>query len=361
MRYFNYMFITIIISYLNCKTENNTQNLIVNHSGTALLAVAADPGSRLRSLEKGDKLVELGGVSPFVTPVQFGDTIIEAPWIRVKDDQGTQGWVFAGYLRPSDQPNQLWHLKQKATAFFGPRYGGEILSWKNHFSEQLDQHTLAQIYRKGVGMRDTLTQNLHSRAEPNEAGFSPDFFWLNNLLPGFLVQYVPIQNPPNESLSSALPYWFVDYRFWTEWAKKTNGSADDLFFSACALAYGPDLIESFFPYWSIQTSTTSGSSQLGLGRHLAVLRALEKAYQNSTLFHPEIENLKDTIIQDIVNALGGYWQTDEKILTELNEIISESFEILDETDQIAIKARILQFQDPLANNIPVNLRAGKSD
>jgi hypothetical protein len=142
-------------------------------------------------------------------------------------------------------------------------------------------------------------------------------------------------------------------------ASTTLSTSDDVFFQTMVAFYPTDSIESFYPVWTIQTDENDGCSQLGLGNHHAMLKHIDDALNNCPEFEPELIKAKNLLLEDILGKDVCYWQIEKKILTELNLILENNYKCLMPRDVMALKARKQMFENPQANGIRVNLRAGE--
>jgi hypothetical protein len=345
--------VPLVLSAMGCRNEGfpPERTLIVRTEQTPLLDAPGVHGRELHLLPRSTPLLDLGEVSRFATRLHFGDTLIESPWLRVQTPAGDTGWVFAAAAPPpAPEAFAEWFLQKRLLCFFGPALTTRRNEWAGELTQAGSDAALAPAYRHGLSLRDTLALFLNRRAEPNEPALQPDFFWLNQALPGFIVQQVG---------PAAQPYPFVDFRVWLEKAASTPGGQDDAFLQVCLQAFPADSIESPYPIWTIQTGESSGSSQLGLGRHLAMLQNLDEAMATGPLFQPELVKIKDALVEDMVGKNTTYWQPVEKILTELNKILESNFSSLDERDRLALQERLLMLENAEANGITVNLRSGE--
>ncbi len=68
---------------------------------------------------------------------------------------------------------------------------------------------------------------------------------------------------------------------------------------------------------------------------------------------------KDLILNDILDYHATYWQPAEKIRLELDQVLEVRFSCLTDRDRLALSERRKAFDNPAANGIRVNLRAGE--
>ena len=320
--------------------------------GTALRKAPGEKSQAFIQLEPGDQVSDLMEVSPFVSAISFNDTLRQEPWLRVQTQDGREGWLFAGALRPTGQNTQgvrQWVLQKRFAAYFGPLPAQRWKNWIDSPKPGSDTST-AMYYRQGLALRDTLNL-LISRMVTREAGTPlPDLFWLNEMTPLFLLQQMN---------AGANAYMFTDFRILVKIASNTPGKQDDAFVKVCLEAYPSDSIESALPVWIFPLSAESGYSNLGQGNHLKTLRSIDRALLAGDLFRPELLDLKSRVLEDITNKDCSYWQPEEKILAELSKILESNLHCLSDRDRIALEARYKMFKAPSANGIVVDVRSGR--
>ncbi|MEI6409288.1 MAG: SH3 domain-containing protein [Bacteroidota bacterium] len=352
MRYLIFCLIFVTIGCSNSKDSKNGSDFLVVIDQPASLRAGPGVKSReIKALTPGEGLRDLGEISRFLTALQFGDSLYQAPWIKVENADHQSGWVFARAVRPVRGNPAEWYLQKNMLCYWGK----SLTDRRNRLIEtgtQLkDAEGFIRYYRESATLRDTMMQLLAQRAEPNEADFKPDFAWLPQVLPGFVFQWI---------VEGTQPFLFTDYRYWNRLAASTaNDPRDDQFMQLCLRAFPVDSIESFFPGWTIQTEDYSGSSQLGLGIHLKMLQYIGQcAQQPGKIFEPELERFKEAVLNDILDKNTTYWQPKEKIIQEIRQIFALSPQILSDRDKLALRERLPMFENAPANGVRVNLRTG---
>jgi len=333
---------------LFCKNEVPPHRLVVSVAQAALRAAPGERSVPLQSLKAGETVTDLGETSRFESIIRFQDEARQAPWLRVRTTSNQDGWLFAGAVEPLDHQAD-WLLQKRLACYFGPTLTMRRNTLVKHPGQATDEVTLALLYRSSVSLRDTFTQLLARRAETGAADVQIDFTWLSNALPGFIYQQVA---------EGTQAWLFAHYRFWADAAKETTGQQDDLFFTACLTAFPIDSIESFFPNWKFQISSTEAASRLGDGVHWKMLLAIEQAWAAGPLFHPELAALKNQVLEDILGKNTVFWQPKEKIVRELGQIVERRFTSLSQQERAELQLRLRMFDDPKANGIRVNARAG---
>jgi hypothetical protein len=300
---------------------------------------------------RGSALRDLGEISHFLTALQFGDSLYQAPWIKVETAEHQTGWVYARAVCPLRGNPSDWYLQKNMLCYWGKPFTERRNRLLEMGTQLKDTEGFIRYYRESTTLRDTMMQLLGKRAEQNEVDFKPDFAWLPQVLPGYVFQWVA---------EGTQPFLFADYRYWNRLAASTaNDPRDDQFIQLCLRAFPVDSIESFFPGWTIQTEDYSGSSQLGLGVHLKILQLIGQcAKQPGNPFKPELERFKEAVLNDILDKNTTYWQPKEKILQEMQQILALPPQILSDRDKLALRERLPMFAGAPENGLRVNLRTG---
>ncbi len=318
---------------------------------TALRESPSEKSAELDQLPFGTRLRDEGQVSDFLASVSLRDTLRQEPWMKVQTLAGRTGWVFAGALRPpSADSGQLraWVLDKRFQALFGPVLAQRWRVWSCLPAPVTDTAFSVQL-REGLSLRDTLNLLIGRVLTRDAASALPDLYWLSELSPYFVVQ---------QTANGSLYTLFLDFRTVARTAAHTTGRQDDLLGQLGFTAYPADSIESVLPVWVFPLNTEESCSNLGQGQHLRLLRAIDAAQRSGDLFRPELEAMKDRILNDILDRSRDYWQPKEKILQELAAILRERPRCLNDRDVLALEARQNMFAAPEANGIRVNVRTG---
>ncbi len=344
-------FLMVLVSVIfSCQSTSDQPSVRVMLPNTSLRDMPGERGREIRVLAARDLLTDLGGVSNFESQLRIGDQSIIAPWLQVKTRDGETGWVFSGTVMPEPE-DENWLLNKRMRCYFGDDLTLRRNRWWNTQASIADETDFAVFYHEALALRDTFTYHLAHRAEPNAADVQSDFLWLREALPGFVYQRVA---------QGTQPYLFTDYRFFQVFARRTTGNQDDELMMACLTAYPMDSIESIAPVWVKQIDEKQVVSQLGLGHHWEMLQLIDIGLQHAGgLFEHDFSRLKETILDDVLDKDVLYWQSEEKILTELGKILGSQLTSLTPADRAAVERRWAMFQNPAANGIQVNLRSGQ--
>lgn len=302
----------------------------------------SETGKETVALRLRQSLKDLGETSLPESQVSLNGVYYQGPWIKVEAGQGQQGWVPAWAL---ESPAPGWLLQKRIQAYFGRSILEKCEAIKENLANPENEKDLADAWRQSVQLRDTMLQILSANAAIRP-GLQMD--WLGEVLPGFIFQQM-----------GARPTLFADFGFWSRQALKTNGQQDDDFFKTCLVAYPADSIESVAASWEFPISETEALSNLGKGKHLEILLLLQKTMPANALFAPELDALREKVINDIFEE-KRYWQSAEKILEELDELLASNPPVLKPAEKEAMEIRRRMFEMPAENGVSVNLRAGES-
>ncbi len=304
----------------------------------------------LEDLAKGTPIWDEQDVSPFLMPMERAGKTIYEPWLKVRTAEAQTGWVYADNVRPTTADSDtVWRQNKHMKALFGESLTTDIHSYQKDFQsvERLDD--FVAVYRKGQELTDTLLYCIEQRLPAEGRWPLPDFFWLENWLPGYEMQVVA---------KGTAYQLFENYKDWLKLAQRTPAQDDDAYLAVCLNTYARDSIEYYYPGWFIQTWDYGGHSLLGRGIHCKVLVAMNQMAQSSGLFKEDLQGLKEQLLQDIMQSEEGYWEQAAPILVELDSILAMENAILTHADRIAVQTRRKMFENPAANGILTNLKSG---
>ena len=312
-------------------------------------------GDVLATFDKGDRLTDMGEMSSFTTRIKLRGIWFNEPWLKVKSRDGKTGWVYAGGLHfDMDTGERLAQklMEKRLENLFGNSLAKDIMTYRTNYAQVKEASEFAEIYRSGIELRDTLNSILEDKIDPPSLDKTPDLYWLEEAMPGYITQLVA---------EGTVYYLFQDYQKLGQLAKRTKGQDDDEFITLQYSVHPLDSIEYFFPAWIIQTWDYGGHSELGKGVHNKLLKKANLLMANGTIFEAELIDLKDRLLDDIFSKHQTYWQSKASILKELDEILKERYGIFSEEELKAIEERRNAFENADAEGIKVNVRAGGYD
>lgn len=337
------------------KVEPKQVTLIANMDHLRMRDQAGKDGKIIGNLSSGETLIYQGEKSNFNTPVKLRGYAYNDPWLKVKTKSGEEGWVYAGGVKFGDElDNDLVKplIDNRLKKLFGTKLAEEIHEYKANFTKVNNSGDLAKTYRNALEMREEVVQILHDDIEIADPQKAADMDWLQAALPGFITQF---------AAEGTMYHLFFYYEDWAKKARRTSGKEDNDFFALMYEVYPIDHIEHFFPAWFLQTWDYGGHSELGKGVHNDLLDKMNRLLAESDLFAPEIETLKNNLINDITNDRITYWYDKKAILVELNAILAANYGILTNEDKIALETRKKHFENPEANGIKLDFRSGNQE
>ncbi|MCS7036262.1 MAG: hypothetical protein RMJ33_04995 [Saprospiraceae bacterium] len=309
---------------------------------THLRQAPDESSTTTQHLPEGAALLDLGEVSPYLSGIYLGDTLLWEPWLRMRTLEGNTGWVFGGFVqlnKASTGETLRWRCEKRLYALFGPIPAQRLMRWA---AQPITTDTaLAHHLREGLALRDTLQTALRYGLRRPTPDAQPDLRWLSPYL-RYLRRY-------RGGIA-------VDYGLLAREAQQTRGQQDDYFAQSCIEAYPIDSMESPLPAWVFPLSWTESASNLGAGRHQATLDRLDDALQQAPLFQPEWQRLKDLVMSDILDIERSYWQPLPKILAELDALLAQPPNCLTAQERAALALRRQMLAQGLART---DLRSGR--
>lgn len=324
---------------------------IVNVENLRLREKAGAEGEILTTLQKGTRLKDLGQASAFTTEVVLRGIPYDEPWVFVETPDSLRGWVFAGGLNfdmqyPSTLSLQL--LRQRLETIFGKELTRSINRYRLLYQSSKRSREFARTLRTGTRIRDSIVAVLEQKFDLNNFELPPDLEWLEEAFPGYSAQLVA---------EGTEYYLFKNYKFMLAKVLETEGFEDDEFLELCFQVYQQDSIENFYPTWFIQTWDYGGHSMLGRGVHKRILEEIEEILDNTDLFEPEILQFKSRLLQDILDPQNTYWESSEKIVAEVDAILSANFTILSPEEVASLSARKAMFESPFEHGIKLDVKS----
>lgn len=332
-------------------TESVTR-LTTNVEGTRLRETPGENGKVIRDLPEGTVLQDIGEVSDFTTRINLRGIWFEEPWLKVRTEDGTEGWVYGGALSfnlNDDSKISKLLMDKRLQTSFGKELSDSIRMYRAQYQNIGSAEDFAATFRKGSSLREVMTRLMQDRILIQNPDELPDLFWLRESMPGMVPQLVA---------EGTAYYLFWDFADLNQQAQATPEQADDDFVALNLMLFPEDSIEYFFPAWFMQTWDYGGSSLLGRGIHYQTLEKIDKLLKKSDLFTPELTRLKTSLLNDMTQPDVTYWEKKENIISELDSIIQADFTILTDADKIALQTRKQQFEAPQEFGIQLNMQSG---
>jgi len=313
------------------KTEaiTNTEGKDIKLKVTAKIAVlrtAPDAASaELQRLKEGDVLEYLNVLTTFTTAMIIQGIEYDEPWLKAKTKSGKEGWIYAGNISfegLSDKKLSEMVFDRRLYKILGKDLAKDLKYYQREMEDLTTLPAFRMLYRRSEDLRKSIDKVINEKLALAPRDSLPDFFWLNEAFPGFLVHLV------NNNKSYRL---FRNFKRWQSLALDTEEKIDDLFVSVYLLAYGSDSIEFTHADWRMELDNEQ-YSLLGRGIHKAILDVIEKALAESDDFRPELEPLKSKILDDI-SFSKDFWESKTAALKELDQILKQNYKILKKSER----------------------------
>lgn len=324
---------------------------VVNGPGRMRDTPAAT-GKIIRQFVPGTSLKDLGGVSDQTTQISYGSKKFDEPWLQVQDSIGQTGWIYAREVAPLDPllDIQDFRRQKQLQSIFGSTAYQRLQYYQSIWEEARTDEQVAELYRNGLNLRDTLVLLLEKKSYNYQQESLPDLFWMESRIPAYVLQLVA---------EGTVYYLFNDYEQWLDLAKESKGRQDDRFFDLMVRCFPQDSIEYFYPAWELQTWDYGGHNLLGRGITYEILAGIEQIQAQTPLFAKELDQIKDQVLADVTRPNIHFWEPDSLVKQELDAIIQANWGIFTLTDQIALDTRRLQLDSAAVHRIQFNARAGE--
>ena len=368
VKYFIFL-LSLLILFCNCgnnKKDDLDKTLKMLPQDTLTRMVVAVNNLNLRggpgndqpsveALKKGTTLETTGAISPLKTSILIRGVQREEPWIEVRTPEGVKGWIFGGGVKiegAQNTPVASVLRKERLSNFFDPEKTRQILQYRTDFFALENPRDFENVFIRGTILRDSLVNTIREKIEIMDHENLPDLSWLEDAMPGFALGMIA------EGTSY---YLFQDYGKMKLLAKETTDMEDDRFFEFISLVNSGEDIEDFYPIWFEQTWDYGGFSLLGTGKHLLALDNMEQLMAEQQLFSNPILKLKMKLLSDILySPSGAYSESAEKIIEEIDAILSKNFKILSVLEKNNLEKRKTHFLDPTKYGLKLNLKSTNS-
>lgn len=350
-------FVALLFGSSACTSQastfsNDPKQIKVLIPGLRLFSRAGVDGRALRALKKGELLEDLGEVSPFLTPLTLSGRSYVEPWLKVRSSKGEIAWVYGAVLYNQAGEAAPQVLSKRAAALFGASLMNKISIYQQQYEAAQNEQELADAYHQFREILDSLALHTSFALAVDPAYRLPELNWLSQILPAVV---------PQKSTSGDTYYFFAHFGQYHQKALQTQGQNDDAFFGYCLREFPNDSIEYLFPHYIIETEVEKGHSLLGRGLHLQALQQLDALYRRKTPFERDLIAAKNRCIDDISASRAAFWETRDKIIAELTQICQSDLAILTKADNIALKTRLQQMQDPEKYGLKTDVQAGRTN
>ncbi|MCH2023481.1 MAG: hypothetical protein MK207_13480 [Saprospiraceae bacterium] len=302
---------------------------------------------------KGDSVLFNNKITPYNRSIKIEGIQYNEPWLQILLEENKFGWIYGGCIDFKASKNvQLKEkvLDQRALNFFGPSLAQQITTYHNKAQNITTLSAFNSIFSMSQLLKDNLEDYMNLNIPMLKSTQLPDFFWLNELIDGMLVHYIPEHQKY---------YLFKDLKYWQKISQKTLEPEDNNFIELLMAIYPEDSIEYIYYGWELPIDSTITCSLLGSDIHYNILEKMILVSSDSNkYFKLETQKLKQALVDDI-SKNKHYWMPLDSIQKELTYIIDKNFKCLEKHDWIAIKTQKKILNEHQKNNIQINLFDGR--
>lgn len=178
--------------------------------------------------------------------------------------------------------------------------------------KKLDQ--FMAVFKQATQLQKQLSpvlETLYMQFLTNQkTAFEPNGDFLEKMIPGLKTAVVA---------EGSTMLFFLDYRFFSQKAKQTPETDDDLFMAALTEAFGP--VESIPGDWFTMTWDLGGCSNLGSGKHLKIFQKSGQALQKNPVWQTYLGPVQDSLVRDIVHH-NSFCHSQPKVLSEMRLLLN---------------------------------------
>ena len=195
-----------------------------------------------------------------VTQQQATQTIegftYQEPWVRIILPNQEMAWIYGATISFDAQAQPALAelvLYPRVTALFGADLAQQMGIYQKEAHSTRSLPGFRTLYSRAQNIKDSLERHLSNYLlQPNST--NTDFFWLNELLDGLLLHYIPEQKKY---------YLFRDLKQWQHFSQQTPALEDDAFMEALLAAYPTDSIAYYYYGWQLPLEDQTWCSLLG--------------------------------------------------------------------------------------------------
>lgn len=298
----------------------------------------------------GDSLPFTNRITAIPTALIIDGLPYREPWLRVLLPNDSLGWIYGGAVQFNAQQQPALTkavLYPRAQEQFGASLTQQMGIYRQEFQGVSTLPGFRTVYTRAHLLKDSLETLMTAYAQRTPESV-PNFFWINELLPGFLVHYIP---------EKRRYYLFKNLTSWRQAAFQTVEPEDDAFVEVLLTTWASDSIAYYYYGWQLPVDGLGLCSLLGSGVHKNVLDRLEQNLDSNSYFQPELQSLRQAVIYDM-SISTQYWMPLPAVLAELDSILATSYVCLQTNDRIALSTKRQLLETPAAHQIAVNLFEG---
>ena len=300
----------------------------------------------ITTIKEGELLIPTGEYSGEWVGVSRNGRAICEPWLKVLTRKKESGWVMAVaedfVIATKDIPE--WEQNHRIRSLLRERTLQQLRGYQQTWESTTQASLLVVAMRNALAVKEELLTEMEGLPCQSQ----PD--WLEALFPGFVLQ---------KNSTQGIPYLWQDYGRWLERARETKGSADDRLMQLFCRMYPQDSIAYYYAAWQFPEPDGKYFSLLGRGIHRELMVNIEDLYKSEPFLEPELRQISQALLNDILEAPYGYWERKDAIVKELEEISGTPWSILQEADRVLLHRRLKAFKKEDADDIPTGLRLGQ--
>lgn len=313
--------------------------------------VDPDPGAEeILRLKEGENLEYLNVLSTFTTPMKIQGIEYDEPWLKAKTKDGKEGWIYAGavsFKGMSDKKLAELVFDRRLFKLLGDDLTHQLKVYQKEMADLRSLPAFRMLFRRSEELRTSIDNIVNQKLALAPKDSLPDFFWLNEAFPGFIVHLV------NKNKKYRL---FRNFAQWKNLSEQTTDKSDDLFVEVYLKSYRSDSIEYVHADWRMELENEH-YSLLGRGIHKEIFDAIELALAESDDFRNELMRIKLKLLDDISFSLD-FWESKENILKELDDILKTEYKMLSKTERVELASKRKMIQSSKNYDIRTGLFDG---
>jgi hypothetical protein len=297
-----------------------------------------------RRLKKGDSLYFSGQLTRYTLQMRLQGLPYNEPWLEAYLPNTDQKfWIYGGCVRFLNLPPGLLQeltLERRLRQSFSDNLTKQLLVYQKEMSQVQTLNAWRMLWRRGNDLRDSLETQLQRQLgslPPDSLQQAlPDFFWLNEVFPGYVVHF--LRKDKQYKL-------FRNEAFWHQLALQTPEPIDQAFAQLYLLSYATDSIEYLYEDWRIPCGPNDSllCSTLGSGLHSLILQKMDSIQSDTRFFEDELQQLKYRLLKDLLNN-PYFWHSKAEVIRELKKIIQKNGPVLSKSDRVSLSERLQRLE-----------------
>lgn len=329
------------------KTTGQPISLVVATQQAIIRAEPKLTAQEVKRATKGDSLLYMNEATDATTKIKLEGIEYDEPWLKVIWATDQMGWIYGGSIRfeglSHQQLNQLV-LQRRIRKFFGGNLFKKLEIYQKEIEDLQTLPAFKMMGDRAVELKDSLSNRMNFLLTASDSDTIPDFFWLNDAFPGFLVHYIDGEGYQ----------LYKNYKQWLLFAQKTPATADDALVDVYFSVYNTDSIEYAVQDWQWATPEGDLCSVIGKGVHLKILEKINIVLEQSPYFEEELMGIKQQLINDVAESTC-YWASLKEIGKEIDAILAKNYGFISSSNLIALKTRKKLLQEHKEKNIRLNI------